>query len=69
MEGSASYIAIEAMLRQGWFSMSFTELEHFLDLFEKKHIITPSEHSALLDLARKLTTDPSHTRGISSGRE
>jgi len=57
MEGSASYIAIEAMLQQGWLIMSFTELEKFLDMFEKKQMITPIERMALLELARKQTAD------------
>ena len=53
MENSVSYVAIEAMIQQGWLVMSLTEFEKFLDKFEKKGLITPSEHAALLDLAKK----------------
>lgn len=53
MENSSSYIAIEAMIKQGWVTMNFTELEEFLEIFEKKRLITPSEHLALLELAKE----------------
>jgi len=53
MEDSASYIAIEAMIQQGWVTTNFTELEEFLDMFEKKRLITSSEHLALLELAKE----------------
>jgi hypothetical protein len=54
MENSSSYVAIEAMIQQGWVSMSFPELEKYLETFEKKGLLTPSERNALLDLARRL---------------
>lgn len=57
MENSASFIAIEAMIRQGWVSMNFPELEKYLETFEQKGLISPSEHAILLDLARKLKKD------------
>lgn len=57
MENSASFIAIEAMIRQGWVSMSFAELEKYLETFEQKGLISSSEHAILLDLARKLKKD------------
>jgi hypothetical protein len=57
MENSSSYVALEGMLQQGWIFMSFTELERVLRLLEKKGLITPAEHSALLDLAKKLGLD------------
>jgi len=44
---------MEAMIRQGWVTRNFTELEELLDTFEKKGLITASEHSALLELARE----------------
>jgi hypothetical protein len=57
---------IEAMPEQGWLTMTFAELEEFLNKFEKKRIITSSEHAALLALARQLITDPSHKRDCTS---
>ena len=57
MENSASYVAIEAMIQQGWMIMSFTELEEHLDLLEQKGLINVSEHQALLGFARKLGLD------------
>ena len=53
MKNSASYTAIEAMLQQGWVTMNFAELEKYLDTFEQKRLITPSERLALLELARE----------------
>lgn len=57
MENSTSYMAIEAMIQQGWIIMSFAELEKHLDLLESKGLISASEHKALLELARKLGID------------
>jgi len=57
MESSASYVAIEAMIRQGWMIMGFPDLEQYLETFEKKGLLTASEREALLDLARKLNKD------------
>lgn len=57
MENSTSYMAIEAMIQQGWIIMSFAELEKHLDLLESKGLISTSEHKALLELARKLGID------------
>jgi hypothetical protein len=57
MENSSSYVALEGMLQQGWIFMSFAELERVLRLLEKKGLITPAEHSTLLDLAKKLGLD------------
>jgi hypothetical protein len=53
MEKSSSYLAFEAMLRQGWVFMSFARLEKVLSLLEKKALISPSEHKALIELAKK----------------
>ena len=57
MESSPSYLEMETMLRQGQVTMSFGERKEFLDLFEKKRLITLSEQEALLALAKKLNTD------------
>jgi len=57
MIGSATFIAMEAMLRQGWVLMSFAEFEKDLELLEKKGLITPAEHNALLTLAKELGLD------------
>jgi hypothetical protein len=54
MENSTSYIAIEAMMQQGWIIMSFAELEEYLELLESKGLISASERKVLLELARKL---------------
>ena len=53
MKNSASYVAVEAMLQQGWVTMNYTELEEFLATFEQKRLITPSERLALLELAKE----------------
>ena len=53
MENSSSYLAFEAMLRQGWVFMSFARLEKVLNLLEKKALISPAEHKALIELAKK----------------
>ena len=57
IENSASYVAIEAMIQQGWVIMSFPELERYLEMFEKKGLISPSERDALLNLAQSLNHD------------
>jgi hypothetical protein len=57
MENSSSYLAFEGMLQQGWVFMNFAELERSLHLLEKKGLITPAEHQALTELARKLGMD------------
>jgi hypothetical protein len=57
MIGSATFIAMEAMLRQGWVLMSFAEFEKDLELLEKKGLITPAEHNTLLTLAKELGLD------------
>jgi len=54
---STSYVAIEAMIQQGWVIMTFPELEKYLEAFERKGLITPSERYALLNLARKLNNN------------
>lgn len=66
MESSASYIAIEAMIQQGWLTLNCVELDKFLVTFERKHLITPSEHKALLELAKKLSTKKPPARDESS---
>lgn len=57
MDTSDSYIVVEKMLRLG--ELMFTELEHLLDVLEGQELITPSEHKALLELAKKLNMDKS----------
>jgi len=37
--------------------MTFPELEKYLEAFERKGLITPSERYALLNLARKLNNN------------
>ncbi|HKG54382.1 MAG TPA: hypothetical protein VKB04_08975 [Anaerolineales bacterium] len=54
---SSSYLALEAMLRQGWVFMSFAELERALDVLEKKALISPAEHNALTEHAKNLGLD------------
>jgi hypothetical protein len=51
MEKSASYIAIEAMIQYSQVTMNFAELEEFLEMLEKKRLITASERLTLLELA------------------
>ena len=55
MEKSASYIAVDAMIRQGWFRIQYSDLERTLDLLEKKGRITVTEHKALLEVARQIS--------------
>jgi hypothetical protein len=57
METTASFVALETMLRQGWLMTSFPDFKHLLDLFEQKGQITSAEHQALLELAEKLDLD------------
>jgi hypothetical protein len=54
---SDSYLVVEKMIHLG--ELVFSELEHLLDVLEEQELITPSEHSALLELARKLNIDRS----------
>jgi hypothetical protein len=54
---SDSYLVVEKMIHLG--ELVFTELEHLLDVLEGQELITPAEHSALLELARKLNRDRS----------
>ena len=57
MESTASFLALETMLRQGWLMTSFADFEHSLDLLEQKGQISAAEHQALLALAAKLGLD------------
>ena len=57
MGNSTSYVAIKAMIQQGWVIMSFSELEKYLKMFVSKGLITPAEYEALLNLAQKLNHD------------
>jgi hypothetical protein len=52
MENSSSYVALEAMLKQGWLFMSAAELERALHLLEQKGLISPAERKALTELAQ-----------------
>ena len=49
---SDSYIVVEKMIRLG--ELVFSDLEHLLDVLDGQELITPAEHQALLELARKL---------------
>ena len=49
---STTYIAIEAMLQQGWVMMNLAEFEKLLDLLEQRDMISPDEHHQLLELAK-----------------
>ena len=51
MESSSTYVALDAMIRQGWIWLNFPEFEKLLDLLEQRGLITSAEHKALLDLA------------------
>lgn len=51
---SSSYLALEAMLAQGWMFKSLAELERALDVLETKSLISPAEHEALTEHAKKL---------------
>ncbi len=51
MESSTTYVALDAMIRQGWLWLNFPEFENLLVLLEQRGLITPAEHRALLDLA------------------
>jgi hypothetical protein len=57
METTASFLALETMLRQGWLMTSFPDFKHLLDLLEQKEQITAAEHQTLLELAEKLELD------------
>jgi hypothetical protein len=57
MAFSATYIAIEAMLQQGWVMMNLAEFEKLLGLLVDKGMISASEHSALLELAGQSNLD------------
>jgi hypothetical protein len=54
MAFSATYIAIEAMLQQGWVMMNLFEFEKLLGLLVEKGMISGSEQNALLELAGDL---------------
>lgn len=57
MKNSASYIAMDAMIRQGWFRIQYSSLEKTLDLLEKKGRISATEHQALLEVAKQMKSD------------
>lgn len=57
MGKSASYIAMDAMIRQGWFQIQYSRLEKTLDLLEKRGRITAAEHKALLEVAKQINCD------------
>jgi hypothetical protein len=57
MENSSSFLALETMMRQGFLWIQFSEFEGILDLLEKKNLISPTEHQALLKLAKQLSID------------
>ena len=59
MEKSMTYVVVELMLQQGWIMVSPSELDKYLEEFEKKGLITATEHKVLLELARKLKVDDS----------
>ena len=65
MENTASFLALETMLQQGWLMTSFSDFKHLLDLFEQKGQITAAEHRTLLELAEKLEVHQSHQLGQS----
>jgi hypothetical protein len=52
MENSSSYVALKAMLKQGWVLMSFAELERVLYLLEEKELMSADEHKLLAVLAK-----------------
>jgi len=59
MENTATFVALEGMMRNGWLIMARTDLEKSLTVLEEKGLITSTEHQALLELARKLqVNDP-----------
>ena len=57
MENSSSYVALEAMLKQGWLFMSAAELERALTLLEQKGLISPAERQTLTELAKHFGID------------
>ena len=57
MEKSMTYVVVELMLQQGWIMVSPSELDKYLEEFEKKGLITTTEHKVLLELARKMKVD------------
>jgi hypothetical protein len=57
---SDSYIVVEKMILLG--ELVFSELEHLLDVLDGQELITPAEHQALLELARKLNIGRSPNR-------
>ena len=58
MENKDTYLALEAMVRQGWLLKGFSEFEKLLDALEKKNLITVAEHRALIELANKMPFNP-----------
>ena len=59
MEESMTYVVVELMLQQGWIMLSLSELDKYLEEFEKKGLITITEHKVLLELATKMKVDGS----------
>ena len=57
MTGSATFTALDTMVRQGWFWKRFSKFERLLDLLEEKNLITSAEHQALLELAKQFSID------------
>jgi hypothetical protein len=60
MRATGSYVIVESMIRQK--KVLLFELKHLVDSLERRGLITPSEHQALLRLGQrtlpKLPTDP-----------
>jgi hypothetical protein len=55
MTASDSYIVVEKMIRLGEIVMS--ELVSLLDTLQEQGLITPKEHKALLELAKRLNRE------------
>ena len=54
MENKDTYVALEAMVRQGWLFKGFSQFEKLLDALENKNLITAAERQALIELAKKI---------------
>jgi hypothetical protein len=58
MESTSTYVALEALMQNGWLVLALPELEKSLQFLEEKGLITTAECQALLELAKMLRVHP-----------
>lgn len=52
MQNSASYLSYQDLIKKGWFNNQYTELARDLEVLEKYGLLTTSQRTHLLRMAR-----------------